>query len=289
MQASAAGAGTIPGVGSTERRPVRLLVPKARTTMWYVPEVDTLRAYDLGLTRDTDDGELAGMIRPAAQMLRSAGLTEDPEAYLRRIRDGLRHPRDVEEAYAWDMIVPEDQNKEEFEADPRKRTGWYWVLDPTRSETQPERQARLLADRRMIDMKGAARILQRTYITTKDHKVESDRVRKVLRDPEFLRAEALKRVERALAKDIHLDIDTAVAEELAYAKKFVVKAMPARRARHGQSDVWYVSDICETGRATTRLDEWYEYNRVRQTGRPVGSRTRRRTRTATPAGEDAHR
>lgn len=286
MQASAAGTGTIPGVGSTERRPVRLLVPKVRRTIWYVPQEDTLRAADLGLTRETDDGDLARMLRGAGQMLRSVGITEDPQAYLLRIRDALRHPRDIDEARAWDMIVPEEQNREEASKDPGKRTGWFWVLDPARGETQAERKARLLADHRLVDMKGGARIWQRGYVTFKDHKVEGDRVRNVLRDPQFLHEEALKRMEQSRAKGIILNLAEAKAEELAHAKKFVLKALPPRRDRNGQSDVWWVADICEHGRDTTRLNEWYEFNRVLQTGRPTGSRTRRRARVTSPAGED---
>jgi hypothetical protein len=275
MQATADGTGKLTGTGHDERRLVRLLVPKERRTIWYVPQEDTLRAADLGLTRHTDDGALMRMVRTCAKMLDTAGISEDPEAYLRRIRDGLRHPRDITEARAWDMAVPRDQNAEEFSADPAKRTGWYWVLDPTRDETRDEREARLLADKRMVDMKGAARILQRKYITIKDFKVESDRVRRMLRDPGFLREEAAKKMDRQARKGIILTLEQATASELAYARKFVHKAMPPRRDRNGQSDAWYVGDICRVGRATTRLDEWYEFNVVLQTGRPPGSRTRR--------------
>lgn len=323
MQATADGAGTLTGTIHTERRPVRLLVPTERRTIWYVPQEDTLRAADLDLSRDTDDGQLARMVPGARKMLKTAGLTEDPEAYLRRIRDGLRHPRDIAEARAWGMVVPEEQNVEEFDPRPTRRTGWWWVLDPTRTETRDEREARLLADTRLLDMKGVARVWQRKYITVKDFKVESERVRRMLREPSFLRAEAIKRLAKgkgvhgdispvstlaplraitALRTDIDAadvavfpdgvdvqelvdpygvacdlaDVEATMADELAYARKFVHKAMPPRRARAGQSDVWYVGDACQTGRDTTRLTEWYEFNTVRQTGRPPGSRTRNR-------------
>jgi hypothetical protein len=276
MQATADGTGKLTDAVHDERRLVRLLVPKERRTIWYVPQEDTLRAADLGLTRHTDDGALMRMVRSCAKMLNAAGMTEDSEAYLRRIRDGLRHPRDFTEARDWGMVFPKDQNAEEFGPDSAKRTGWYWVLDPGRYETRDEREARLLADTRMVDMKGAARILQRKYITVKDFKVESDRVRRMLRDPGFLREEAAKKVERQARKGIVLSLEAAVDGELAYARKFVHKAMPPRRDRNGQSDVWYVSDMCRVGRATTRLDEWYEFNVVLQTGRPPGSRTQNR-------------
>lgn len=276
MQAMADPAGTLtsPGIiNTTERRPVRLLVPTERRTIWHVSQEDTLRAAELGLTRATDDAALARMVPAARRMLLD---TEDPQAWLHRIRDGLRHPRDIDEARYWGMTVPDGQNVEEFDPEPTKRTGWWWVLDPTRDESRDEREARLLADKRQLDMKGIARVWQRKYVTVKDFKVDSDRVRKLLRDKEFLRLEALKRVDRARAQEIRLDIGTAIEEELAYARKFVHKAMPPRRDRSGQSDVWWVSDACRIGRDTTRLDEWYEFSVVRQTGRPPGSKTKRR-------------
>jgi hypothetical protein len=304
---------------TTDRQPVRLLVPDERRTTYYVPEQDTLRAADLGLNRNTTDGELMRMIRPCREMLASAGITEDAETYLRRIRDGLRHPRDISEAREWGMKVPRELNLEEFVAleNPhnkvkvRKKTGWWWVIDPTRTETREEREQRLLSDDRLVDMKASARILCRTYITVKDLKVEGDRVRRMLRDPAFLRSEAIKRMGkgngvRAAGSDPGpvravrdwdddqagvdttdladpwrawcnlADVEATMADELAYARKYVVKAWPPRRDRVGQSDVWCVSDICRSGRDNARLDEWYEKNVIKQTGRPPGSRTKKR-------------
>jgi hypothetical protein len=290
MQATADGAGTRTRAAPDERRPVRLLVPTEKRTMWYVPEKDTLRAADLGLSRDTDERQLLRMVPGAREMLHTAGLNEDPEAYLRRIRDALRHPRDIDDARAWNMIVPEDENAEEFDPDRTKRTGWWWVLDPARTETRDERETRLLADTRLIDMKGAARILRRRYITVKDFKVESDRIRRMLLDAAFLRSEAAKLVDRQARKGIILTLDAAIADQLAYANKNKYKAMPPRRDRNGQSDVWYVADICRNGRDTTRLTEWYEFNRVLQTGRPPGSKTiHRRPHASAPAAEQAQR
>lgn len=332
MQATADPAGTLTSssIIYDERRPVRLLVPTVRRTPWFVPQEDTLRASDLGLTRDTVDGQIVHMVRAARKMLRAAHITEDPETYLRRIRDGLRHPRDIAEAREWGMIVPPEQNTEEFLPDAGKRTGWWWVLDPTRTETQAEREDRLLADTRLIGMKGVARVFMRTYITTKDFKMESDRVRRMLRDRAYLRAEAIKRLAKgkgvraaphapapafrpitALVDDVSqadaeaaldevdltglvdpgqawtnlADVEATMAAELAYARRFVHKAMPPRRDRIDQSDVWYVGDACRIGRDTTRLNEWYEYNKVRQTGRPPGSKTQRhRPRSVEVAG-----
>jgi hypothetical protein len=274
MQATADGTGsTITDTVSEERRPVRLLVPKRRGSTWYVPEEDTLRAYDLGLTRDTDDAQLPSMLRSTREMLRTAHITEDAETYLRRIRDGLRNPRDVDEAREWGMLVPEDINKEEFSDDLAKRTGWFWVIDPNRTETRAEREQRLRGDTRLVGMRAAARIWQRAYITVKDLKVESDRVREMIRSPEFLREEAAKFVDRQERKGITISLDAAIDKQLKYARKFVHKAMPVRRTRISQSDAWYVGDLIGNGRDNGRLDEWYERSTVRQTGRPPGSRT----------------
>lgn len=276
MQATADNAGTlVPGTTQVERRPVRLLVPTVRRTAWYVPEEDTLVAHELGLTRFTDDADLARMTRPAMNLTGRTS-THDAEAHLRRIRDGLRHPRDIEDARAWGMEIPREQNIEEFSDKEKNRTGWWWVLDPTRTETQTERKDRLLADHRLIPMKGIARIWQRSYFTVKDFKVDGDRARRLITDPDFLFEEVVKRIEAG--KGIGTDFEATKADELAKARKFVIKALASRRDRIAESDVWYVADACRSGRDTTRLNDWYEFNRVLQSGRPPGSKTRNHNR-----------
>jgi hypothetical protein len=274
---------TSPGTTTVERRPVRLLVPTVRRTVWHVPEQDTLIAAEVGLTRHTDDNDLTHMIRPAMKLL-DGHTKQDAEAYLRRIRDGLRHPRSIDDARTWGMIIPEDQNAEEFSDKEKNRTGWWWVLDPTRTETQVERKARMLADHRLIPMKGVARIWMRSYFTVKDFKVDGDRSRRLITDPDFLREQAAKRI--AIGKGIGTDLEATIADELAKARRFVIKALPPRRDRIAESDVWYVADGCTSGRDTTRLDDWYEFNKVSQSGRPPGSKTRNHNRPRAAADLD---
>lgn len=60
------------------------------------------------------------------------------------------------------------------------------------------------------------------------------------------------------------------------AEEKLLTAPPVRRFRSGQSDTWYVCDGIKFGRRVARLNQWYEYERLKQTGRPKGSKTRNR-------------
>lgn len=73
--------------------------------------------------------------------------------------------------------------------DPSRRAEdrWYWVDDPTRTETGSERHERLLRDNRTIEMHGVAVVVERKYVTVKDmrHKADAwraiaDRMRRAL-------------------------------------------------------------------------------------------------------------
>lgn len=253
-------------------RPMRLLVPTERRDDFFLSYEDTLRASDLGITRHTTDAELDQLRSEAEYVLGLAGLTEEPSFWLCRIRDALRHPRDIAEARAWGFTVPHGENKEEFSEDPRRRLGWWWVYDPERVETRAQRQARYEADHRLIDMKGYARCTLRAYITTKDRKVRSDAIRRILEDPAY-RAEKV-----AVYVEHNPDLTAEKADEmlLAEARQDILKAMPRRRDRGGQSDRWYVADALKDGNDNERLNEWYEFNAIRQTGRPLGAKTRNR-------------
>jgi len=270
-------------VADVETRPMRLLVPTERLDDYFLSHEDTLRASDLGITRHTTDDELDQLIGRAKQALSLAGMTEQPSFWLYRIRDALRHPRDIDEARAWGFAVPVDENKEEFDPD-MSSLGWWWVYDPIRVETREQRKARYLADKRLIDMRGYARVTLRAYITTKDRKVRSDGWRRFLAGNDRYRAEqAFAFIMKMKAKDPDFDLNTEQAVELLLtrAKKGILKAMPPRRDRAGQSDVWWVSDAIEDGNGNERLDEWYEFSAIKQTGRPKGARTRkRRTKAA---------
>lgn len=254
-----------------EVRPVRLLVPTDRRGDYGMPHDDTLLASELGVTRHTTDDELLGKVADATQAV--AGIShEDPLEFLRRVRDALRQPRDITEARAWGLEIPRAENSEEFSASARKRLGWWWVYDTSRTETRDQRQARYLGDRRLLDMKGFARVLRRAYITIKDIKFTGDNVRMVLDDPAHLELMARAVVEQ----EPSISLDDAKAGLISRAREDVLKALPPRRDRAGQSDLWYVCDALKFGRSSARLDWWYEYNRIKQTGRPLGSRTRTR-------------
>lgn len=258
-----------------ETRPVRLLVPTRRRSDYWLSHEDTLRASDLGITRHTTDDELEQIVTEFGQ---TEFVTYRDDLF--RLRDGLRVPRDVAEARAWGFDVPitAAENAEELSDDTRKRLGWWWVYDPNRTETRQQRRQRYLADQRLVDMKGFARVVCRAYITVKDRKFESDNIRKVLDDVEYRRDLAATIAQENPA------VTAAQAEQklLAKAREDVLKAMPPRRDRAGQSDQWSVADAARYGRDTERLDEWYEYNKIKQTGRPLGAKTRnRRTKANT--------
>jgi hypothetical protein len=260
----------IPATDASETRPVRLLVPTVRRNDYWLSPEDTLRASDLGVTRHTSDEELDGLVDAAADLLVAVS-SEDPATWLRRIRDMLRSPRDIAEAHQWGFIVPREENIQEFDTNARKRLGWWMVYDPKHTETRAQRRARYLADQRLIDMKGFARVLGRAYITVKDLKFEADEIRRILENEEY-------RLEKAaeLATELGVSVEEAAAQLRAKADEDILKAMPVRRDRAGQSDLWFVSDAMRNGRDNTRLDEWYERNTIRQSGRPKGSRTKNR-------------
>lgn len=188
----------------------------------------------------------------------------------------------INDARAAGLRVPTDENAEEFLDNPSKRLGWFWVYDDTRLETCEERRARYLADHRIIDMKGFARVICRSYALVKDMKFESDGVRAILRGLGVLDGADLEDKARVtalaetLASHAQIDLDTARARLLAQANEDILKATPAARDRVGQSDLWYVSDAIPFGRRSGRLDEWYSRATIKQTGRPPGSRTKNR-------------
>jgi hypothetical protein len=257
----------------TVTRPVRLLVPTRRRSDYWLSLDDTLHASDLGITSATSDGELAALVSKARRI---GAFAEDPAGRLRSIRDALRHPRDIDEAREWDFLIPESENHQEFADDPSDRLGWWWVYDTTRVETCAERQARYLADTRVIDMKGWARCTSRAYITVKDAKNEGERLRRMIREPKFLDQQTAKYISR------HGGVFKPTRERLlAGAKKAVLKAMPAPEDYAGQSPLWRANQAFKHGRDRTQLDEWYMFNKVTQTGRPVGSKNR--PKATTPA------
>lgn len=269
---------------SQETRPVRLLVPtRRRSDYWLSPE-DTLRASDLGITRDTTDDELTTKIRDARKMLVRAS-TDDAANYLRRIRNALCHPRDIAEARAWGYDVPitTHENHQELDPEPTKRLGWWWVYSPDHVETREDREARYLADHRLIDAKGGGRVWCRSYVTVKDFKFDSERNRRILGEPDFRRELALGVAEEVpdLTPEQVQQYAKQVEESLVkHARRGILKALPAPRDRAGQSDLWWIADMIKSGRDLERLDEWYEYNKVKQTGRPKGSKTRPKAATS---------
>jgi hypothetical protein len=252
-----------------ETRPVRILVPTLRRNDYWLPPNDTLRASDLGITRHTTDDEMIS----AAQILRDnlpAGFTENPLDYVRRIRDALRIPRDIADARDWGLDVPENENVAELDPNPAKHLGWWWVYDHSRTETREQREARYLADNRIVDMRGFAAAVCRKYATVKFWKFVSDQARRILNPQDT----TLDTLSAASATEQGITVDQARALLLAKARKDILKATPVPQVIAGQSALWPVSATIKYGRDTARLTWWYEFDTITATGRPVGSKTR---------------
>lgn len=180
-------------------------------------------------------------------------------------------PQEIEEARSRGLIVSDTENAEEWLPNETRRLGWFWATDPRLTpETRQERHERLTADDRLIDMKGFARVVSRSYPLVKDYKFKSDAVRDILEKPEYLTWLAEQQMGEGE------DIETVKARLLADAQVKILKAMPPRRDRIGQSSLWWVSDALAYARRRGMVDEWYEKARIRQTGRPVGSKTKHR-------------
>ncbi len=254
-----------------ERRPVRLLVPTARRDDWYLTPQATLLASDLGINRHTTNDELK-------QLAASSGDTRATLAEITQLRDGLATPRDVKEAREWGFIVRanEYENTEELDDDPTKNLGWWWVYDPYRTESRFERRARYLADQRLVDTKGLARLYCRAYPTIRNLKINTALARDVVADKPGARAAA---TQKFLSQNPGYSESHAAAAALASARRFVLRGAPLPAARGGQSDLFTVSSGLNAARVGTRLDEWYEFAEVLQSGRPRGARTRNKTKT----------
>lgn len=268
-----------------ETRPVRLLVPAKRRNQYWMSMEDTLHASDLGITRHTDDDDLGRLVRQARRI---PDLADDPAKHLRRMRDALRCPRDLDEAKEWGFdvskdIVTEHENGEEFSSNPSDRLGWYWLYEPEQVETRAERAERYYSDERLIDMKGFARCTLRAYITVKDAKNEGEKLRRMIAEDEYLEEQALKYLAKELGEDATISpalLAQTKSRMLARAKKTVLKAMPEPRSQAGQSPLWQVRDAMRNGRLRTQLDDWFGFNVVKQTGRPQGSTNRPKFRSA---------
>lgn len=271
----------ITAAGKNEVRPVRLLVPATRRSHLFLPQRDTLLASDLGITRLTTDDELSALVSQAdaatMAVFQNLGIVE-PLAYLTRLRNALAQPRDIAEAAAWGYKVPTNihENREEYNPNPNLRLGWFWVYDLTRTETRDQRRERYLADMRLVDTKGLARLFCRRYTTLKGLKADTDRAREIVEDDDKRR-----RLARDMVKNNRgLTVERADELLLKDAWDVVFKGTPERADRAGQSDLFTVASGIQAGRDTGRLDEWYEFHQVKQTGRPPGSRTKKRKTTA---------
>lgn len=255
----------------TELRPVRLLVPLERASAYYLSETATLLAADLGITRDTTDTELRSIARtlPGADQL----------AMVRRLRQGLNTPRDVDEARDWGYTVPVSKHEN---SDPTAT--WWWCYHPDQHETRTERSDRYLADERLVDIRGMAALLGRERTTIRDWKVATDFARDVIANRRDARTRAMERFRKDNPN--YPGDDTALLSLLlSKARKDVDKGTPLPFGRAGQSDFFTVASVLETGRLRKKLNQWFEYATVKQTGRPPGSTTRNWGRRRTTTGQ----
>jgi hypothetical protein len=260
-------------------RPVRMLVPTTRRGNMFLSENDTLLASDLGSSRHTTDAELAEMWtefdgRDHETLFPGLRADEIPGQML-RMRDGLAHPRDIAEAREWGLYVPRTlhENWQEFLDGTKinERLGWWFVYDLDRKETHEQRRDRYLRDRRLIDTKGMARVQCRSYPTMKSLKAHTDGARMSLDNPASLNG----LIETFTSTNPDMTADEACEILITEAQKLVLKGTPRAVDSAGQSDLFLVADCFENGNSTTRLDEWFHYRKIPQTGRPPGSRNRR--------------
>ncbi len=261
-----------------EMRPLRFLVPTTRRGTYHVSPEQTLTASDLGITRRTTDRQLT---RIADRQDHHHTL-----ASLWAIRDGLRRPRDITEAREWGFVVPvtEHENREELETKGYLRLGWWWVYDPEHYETEQQRFYRYMADERPITVKGLARVACRALFTCRDIHNDTITARGVIADTPGVRDTALKRF---LNENPGYDgtVDQARALVLQNAREFVLKGTPEPVDAADEKDMFTVADVLTWANKTRKLNQWYEWTKGTQTGRPAGSRTRRwkpRRAKATP-------
>ncbi len=248
-------------------RPMRFLVMTRRHSPYHISQESTLTASDLGITRHTTDAELAAIAA-------SYGRYENT---LRSIRDGLRQPRDIEEARQWGFVIPvnEHENREETLAENNKRLGWWWVYDPDPDhyETEQQRRARYMADDRLVTVKGLARIICRALFTTRDIHNDTVDARRVVNDEPGALDTMLNRFIR---DNPGYDGTPEEARKLvvASAHEFLLRGTPVPDAKIDDKDTWTVSAALTFGRRARKINEWYEWTKGTHTGRPYGSRTR---------------
>lgn len=182
------------------------------------------------------------------------------------------------------------------------RDRWYWVEDPTRTETAQERHARLLADNRLVDMYGVATIIGRKHPTVKGIRYADDAQRTILRNARIQLDP--KRAARYMALELRQlqhpvthpqydrtqremdELDNRIDElagrsrdpqtqqvlfQFREAREKVLLAIPIARDVQGQSPLWYVSDWIYWRRRRGMNDIWGDNLETR--GRPKGSKT----------------
>lgn len=159
--------------------------------------------------------------------------------------------------------------------------GWRFVVDRTRRETADQRRARYMADHRLVDLKGFAAIILRSYALVKDLHHDAEAQRAIVRanqvDEDYYRSlqADVDRLETAGAPAAtlgplrrELNTLTARRRRLRAAEDELLKALPPRRERGGRSPLWWAADAFRTGRRIGWVDEWYEKAVIKQTGRP---------------------
>lgn len=258
---------------STETRPVRMLVRTHRDNELFLPERDTLLASDLGITRHDTDADLERrLFQDIAEGDRVKWFPGIPTGMMlmemQWMRDCLAQPRDIHEAREWGLEIPNTplENWQEFETG--QELGWWFVYDPSRQEDRAQRKMRYMRDRRLVDTKGVARILCRSYPTIKSLKSTTEAARTSLDNEQVL----LGLAETFIAQNPAVSLEDAKRILIADAEQVVSKGTPKIAFSYPKVDLYYVNEVFENGNRTTRLGGWYEFHKLPQPGRPRKNR-----------------
>ena len=149
----------------------------------------------------------------------------------------------------------------------RGRQHLAWEISDTDVETRQEREARYLSDDTLIDTKDFAFLMGRARATIKDMNYEANALRdaykRAIAERDDLLAELASQNNNEAAREYDQLVEhiAGLEEKLVDALVEPVSGIP----------VWRVRDAMHWGRATKRLNEWYEKQILLPPGRRPGT------------------